>query len=140
MARELKLLNMIFNQLKYGYIQKMNPMSSKLNELYDFCEATWGKIYQTRFSNLKILGYFFSIWVPYFMGAQFLHRSNFYIAVCGLAQVCHWFPRRGFKSFSPRTWNPYLVGLLLRRKGGRIIGLIFVILLSNLSQGCPKIL
>ena len=68
---------------------------------YDtFCVATWGEnLYQTRFLNLKISVSFWDLGPIFCKWAQFLVRSNFYIATWGLTQLLHWFLRGGW--FSP---------------------------------------
>ena len=73
---------------------------------YDtFRVATWGEnLYQTRFSNLKISVSFWDLGPIFCKWAQFLDRSNFYIATWGLTQLLHWFLRGDW--FSPPPSNP----------------------------------
>ena len=81
-----------------------NKAKSKRQALYlqnwasylTFCEATWGEnLYQARFSNFKILVSFLDLGQIFCEWAQFLDRSNFYIATWGLTQLLHWFLRGG---------------------------------------------
>ena len=115
---ELKLQNMIFKAHK-------NKAKSKRWALYlenwasygTFRDATWGEnLYQARFSNLKISVSFWDLGPIFCKWAQFLDRSNFYIATWGLTQLLHWFLRGGWFSPPPpihRIWTPSQVGLSL---------------------------
>ena len=103
---EVKLQNMIFKADK-------NKAKSKRWALYlenwasyvTFRVASWGKnLYQARFSNLKISVSFWDLGPIFCKWAQFLVRSNFYIATWGLTQLLHWFLRGGW--FSPPPSNP----------------------------------
>ena len=94
---ELKLQNMIFKAHKNKAKSKRWALYLENWVSYDtFCVATWGEnLYQTRFSNLKISVSFWDLGPIFCKWAQFLVRSNFYIATWGLTQLLHWFLRGG---------------------------------------------
>ena len=103
---EPKLQNMIFKAHKNKAKSKRWALYLENWASYDtFRVATWGEnLYQTRFSNLKISVSFWDLGPIFCKWAQFLVRSNFYIATWGLTQLLHWFLRGGW--FSPPPSNP----------------------------------
>ncbi len=94
---EPKLQNMIFKAHKNKAKSKRWALYLENWASYDtFRDATWGEnLYQTRFSNLKISVSFWDLGPIFCKWAQFLVRSNFYIATWGLTQLLHWFLRGG---------------------------------------------
>ena len=92
---EPKLQNMIFKAHKNKAKSKRWALYLENWASYDtFRDATWGEnLYQTRFSNLKISVSFWDLGPIFCKWAQFLVRSNFYIATWGLTQLLHWFLR-----------------------------------------------
>ena len=94
---EPKLQNVIFKAHENKAKSKIWALYLENWASYDtFCVATWGKnLYQTRFSNLKISVSFWDLGPIFCKWAQFLFRSNFYIATWGLTQLLHWFLRGG---------------------------------------------
>ena len=94
---EPKLQNMIFKAHKNKAKSKRWALYLENWASYDtFRVATWGEnLYQTRFSNLKISVSFWDLGPIFCKWAQFLVRSNFYIATWGLTQLLHWFLRGG---------------------------------------------
>ena len=97
MVGEPKLQNMIFKAHKNKAKSKRWALYLENWASYDtFRVATWGEnLYQTRFSNLKISVSFWDLGPIFCKWAQFLVRSNFYIATWGLTQLLHWFLRGG---------------------------------------------